>query len=470
MTSSNKRGIPFGPQFSPEQTPLPRLLEVLAQNSGDYERLRQAIESAFFSKGSATPYNRAKKADNTTLALRDYGLLEGDKATLSPLGHRLTDLRNSPEQLYFEFGRHILLKLNGLAYVRTVQDLLAAGREVSLTTIPKALRLRGIHVPPTATHLSALKGWLKLAGVFEGSKTSYAVNETRLQELLGGLASGDLDKLANLNPIQRAFLRALVRFPTSQWSRSNDVAQLAETLYGVEFPWKSIAQSVLEACKDAGYVEYQKTTGGRGAKPHLVRPTGKFVTDVLEPLLAHYSDEVGSRLRDLLRTPLKTVIDELDHPSKNIKGKALELLALYLMFSLDLEFVAWRKRGKETAGAEVDVLVESARLMFSRWQVQCKNGKATLEDVAKEVGLAYHLNSNVVLVLSTRRVSSDALSFADSIMKKSNLQVIVLHEPHLRRIAVSPGQLAEVLTEHSRHAMQVKRLDPSEVKGTNANA
>ncbi len=170
-----------------------------------------------------------------------------------------------------------------------------------------------------------------------------------------------------------------------------------------------------------------------------------------------------------MRTPLTTIVEELGHSSKNVKGRALELLALYLMFSLDLEFVAWRKRSKETGGAEVDILVESARLIFSRWQVQCKNGKATLEDVAKEVGLAYHLNSNVVLVLSTKRVTSDALEFADSIMRKSNLQVIVLHEPHLRRIVSSPGQLAETLTEHSRRTMQIKRLDMPEAQDSDAS-
>ena len=469
MPTTRKRDIPFGPQFSPEQTPLPKLLDILEREGGDYYRLRQAIETAFFSKGSATAHNRAKKADNTTLALRDYGVLQSDKATLTSLGLRLVELRHTPEQLYAEFARHILLNLSGLAFVRTVQDLLAAGKEVSLSTLPKALGLRGVRVPPTATHLSALKGWLKLAGVFEGGKTSYAVNESRLQELLGGLTSGDIDKLADLNAIQRAFLRALARFPTDKWSRSNEVAQLGETLYGVEFPWKSIASSVLETCQEAGYLEYRKTTRGRGAKPHLVRPTAKFAADILEPLLANYSDEIGARLRDLLRTPLTEIVKQLGETSKSVKGRALELLALYLMFSLDLEFVGWRKRGKETGGAEVDVLVESARLIFSRWQVQCKNGKATLEDVAKEVGLAYHLNTNVVLVLATKRVTSDAITFADSIMRKSNLQVIVLHEPHLRRIVASPSQLVETLTEHSRHTMQIKRLDLPEVRGSDAN-
>jgi site-specific DNA-methyltransferase (cytosine-N4-specific) len=132
------------------------------------------------------------------------------------------------------------------------------------------------------------------------------------------------------------------------------------------------------------------------------------------------------------------------------------------MFNLDLEFVAWRKRGRETAGAEVDVIVEGARLTFSRWQIQCKNGKATLEDVAKEVGLAYHLISNVVLVLSTSRVSADAFAYADSIMRKSNLQVIVLHQPDLQRILSSPSEVAALVVEQSRRAMEVKRLSPRE--------
>jgi len=462
MTRSSKRGIPFGPQFSPEQTPLPELLEILSRERGDYHRLRSAIELAFFSMGSATPYNRSKKADNTTLALRDYGILEEDKASLTAFGQRLVDLRYDLSQLYSEFGRHVLLNLNGLALVRTIQDLIASGKDVSLTTLPKALNARGLHVPPTATHISAMKGWLRLAGVFEGGKNAYAVNALRLKQLLGGLSEEDIDQLSDLNDVQRAFLRALARFPTDQWSRSNDVARLAETLYGVQFPWKSIASTVLEDCQNAGYLEYAKTTRGRGAKPHLVRPTPKFAADILEPLLTSYSDKVGSRLRELLRTPVAKIAQDLDSQSKHVKGKALELLALHLIFSLDLEFVDWRKRSKDTAGAEVDILVESARLTFCRWQIQCKNAKATLEDVAKEVGLAYHLNSNVVLVLSTRRVSQEALAFAESIMRKSNLQVVVLHEPHLRRIVASPAEVANVLIEHSRRTMDIKRLSMPE--------
>lgn len=51
------------------------------------------------------------------------------------------------------------------------------------------------------------------------------------------------------------------------------------------------------------------------------------------------------------------------------KGKALEALAFYFMRILGLEFKFWRKRGKKTGGFEVDIIVEGARLAFSRWQI-----------------------------------------------------------------------------------------------------
>lgn len=72
---STRRDIPFGPQFSPEQTTLPALLGVLASEGGSYQHLVHAIRERFFEKGSGSDYNKNKKADNTTLALRDYGII-----------------------------------------------------------------------------------------------------------------------------------------------------------------------------------------------------------------------------------------------------------------------------------------------------------------------------------------------------------------------------------------------------------
>ncbi|MDI7268100.1 MAG: restriction endonuclease, partial [Myxococcota bacterium] len=244
--------------------------------------------------------------------------------------------------------------------------------------------------------------------------------------------------------------------------RSNDVAKLAESLYGVTFPWKSLYSTVLRDIETAGFVTCRKTTSGRGAKPYLVTPTEKFAREIVLPILDGYPDKLGGQLRELRRTPLDQIVRALTAATTHVRGKALEMLALWLMFALDLDFVFWRKRGKETGGAEVDVVVESARLVFSRWQIQCKNGKATLEDVAKEYGLARHLRSNVIMVVTTRRFSSDAKRFADSIMKDTNLQVILLDEADLSLVVASPARLAEVLHAQAEHAMEVKDLHRAE--------
>ena len=68
---------------------------------------------------------------------------------------------------------------------------------------------------------------------------------------------------------------------------------------------------------------------------------------------------------------------------------------------LDLEFLDWRTTDREVAaGGEVDALLHAARLIYSRWQVQCKVGPITLEAVAKEVGMQSVTLANVVLVVS----------------------------------------------------------------------
>ena len=76
----------------------------------------------------------------------------------------------------------------------------------------------------------------------------------------------------------------------------------------------------------------------------------------------------------------------------------LEALAFKIMRLLDMTYVATRLRVNQTGGAEIDLLFESARLVFFRWQIQCKNtARVLLDDVAKEVGLTHFLKSNVIV-------------------------------------------------------------------------
>lgn len=78
--------------------------------------------------------------------------------------------------------------------------MIAAGKEVTLTSLPKALRARGINIPPTATHLSALKGWLRLAGLTTGG-------------LLLGLVHALKSELKRLTEIEPAALIELMNQP-----------------------------------------------------------------------------------------------------------------------------------------------------------------------------------------------------------------------------------------------------------------
>ena len=81
---------------------------------------------------------------------------------------------------------------------------------------------------------------------------------------------------------------------------------------------------------------------------------------------------------------------------------------------IGLEFVQWRLRNDETGGAELDVIMEGANLIFSRWQIQCKNSsQATLEDIAKEIGLAQVIRTNVIMIVTSGRIGDKALAFAE---------------------------------------------------------
>lgn len=156
--------------------------------------------------------------------------------------------------------------------------------------------------------------------------------------------------------------------------------------------------------------------------------------------------------------PLSLILADLKSPGKHVKGKALELLAIYLTRLIDLDFKGWRTRSADTGGAEVDVIVEGARLMFSRWQIQAKNTKTVrLGDVAKEVGLSLtFIYSNVVMIVTTGDFTEDAYSYARHAMKTCNLNVILLDGAELERISKDPTSIVAVLNSKAEQAMKVK--------------
>ena len=427
--------LPFGSEFSPSQIELPVLLEMAHECGSNWKVFEPAVHDRYFRQHKTSDYNRRKLAKNTKLGMIAYGIIDRE-ASLTPFGQELLALRDSDADLYGHLAKHILLNLHGMTLVRCIQDMVAVGERVNLTTLREGLAARGIHYPSGAKHPSMMRLWLAKAGVFVGKR--WQVNPHRVEEILG-INPDEFEVLAGLTLEQRAFLRALANTGTIQSQGANEIAKLATAIYGVKFPEKSLPKLVLNALKDAGYITTEKTTADRRAKPFQVPPTQKLIGDVVEPLLEQLKGQTDPKLLALLRTPLSAILEEMKSKDRYKAGIALEALAFKIMRLLDMTYVATRLRANQTGGAEVDLIFENTRLVFLRCQVQCKNtARVSLDDVAKEVGLTHFLKSNVILVVTTGQIGSEARRYANKIMADSNLAIVMLDGGDLSAINDRP--------------------------------
>lgn len=458
-----KSDLPFGSEFSPSQIELPRVLELIEKAAGDWHKLEALLLKTYFSthakgaEGKEASYNRGKLANNCKLGLIAYKIIEREGA-FTDFGKSLHAVRTAEAQLYTELARHILLNLRGMALVRCIQEMTIAGEVVTLDSLRLALEERGVHFPKGGKHPSIMRLWLEKAGVF--IRDSWRVDETRLQAILG-TDTNEFAALARFTPEQRAFLLALANTGVTEPQPANAIRDLATATYGVRFPDKNLPQFALNVLRDAGYITVTKTTTGRGAKPFLVAPTEKLRVDVVRPLLDQLKDQVDPKLIALLTKPLAHILSELDSFDRHIAGLALEALAFKLMRILGMEYVATRLRNiSATGGAEVDLIFHSVRLVYSRWQVQCKNtARVSLDDVAKEVGLTHFLKSNVIVMVSTGDIASDARRYANKIMQDSNLCVVMIDRPDLDAIRENPVHIIDAFKREAHNAMTLKKID-----------
>jgi hypothetical protein len=446
--------LPFGSEFSPSQVSLPELLEMAREHGGDWRAFESAIRVAYFERHDTSDRNRGKLANNTKLSLISYGIIEPD-ASLTPLGEELYAVRQDETTLYEAFARHILLNLRGMTLVQCVLDMQAAGEGVDLVRLREWLDERGVHFPRGGRHPSTMHLWLEKAGVFP---SGWRIDEVRLG-VVAGITVEEFEVLAAFTSEQSCYLRTLANIGDEGPFAANEVEKLATATYGVKFNEKNLPKDVLYPLQEAGYITLERTTTGRGAKSALVRPTAKLRADLIEPLLQQVESQVNADLRPYLRQSLADILDKLDATEKHVKGLALEALALKLMRLLDMAYIATRLRGTQTGGAEVDLVFEGARLVFSRWQVQCKNtARVSLDDVAKEVGLTHLLRSNVVVIVSTGDIGSEARRYANTIMQGSNLCVVMVDGEDVKAIRDNPTAIVDVFNREAKRAMTLKAL------------
>lgn len=446
--------LPFGSGFSPSQIDLITVLEIARSSSG-LAKLEAAIRKKYVDRKKGLSEDNAQKlAMNTRLGMQKYGVITHD-CSLSEIGEKLLSLKGDSAALYEEMSRHILLKLNGIALVTCIQDMESAGERVNATKLREWLGERGISVPRGGTHANIMRLWLEKSGVFTGG---WRINQQCLEKILG-VDGESIEALLQLSPEQTAFLKTIANSFPEQTIPSNQVERLATATYGVKFNEKMLPSTVLYPLEKAGFITLTRGTkaSGRGAKPFMIATTKKFDDEVLLPLLEQSERLLNLELRKFMRKPLKDILKELQHKDKHIKGLALEALAIKIMRLVDLDYVKTRLRGTRTGGAEVDVIFQSTRLSYCRWQVQCKNtSSVSLDDVAKEVGLTHVLKSNVIVMITTGEIGVDARHYADSIMRDSNLCIIMVNKQDIEAIKENPVAIVDIFTRESKHAMVLK--------------
>jgi DNA modification methylase len=451
--------VPYSQQFSPEQTPLKKLLPILRQNASKNNKgkLRAAIASAFFD----TKTDPNKLAGNTLVALRYYGILKGEE--LTDFGRQLISLQGKEDEAYELLAKRILLNLDGFALVETLREMRKAGLKIELTTIPQELKQRGFEVSRNSSDLSGVLGWLRQARVLKG----YHVDDARYKAITGA-SSDTIEAMKGLNKGQVSFLHAMVALNVTDWTPYNVISDYAEQLYAGEigYNWKSQVIELLTPLQGAGLIEIRKkvkkekrTPEGRGGKAGDIRPTPKFEQEIAEPLLGALYRAAGfSDVRSLRSLSLADIVADIKQQANTHKsGKALEKLAVRLCQMLGLDFMGLRETDVEVAGGgEVDAMMQAARLIYSRWQVQCKVGQISAEAIMKEIGLQQITLANVILLVSTRRATRGALTYREMIIRKSNLNIIVIDGADLQKIIKNNAALVEILNKQAQDALRIK--------------
>jgi len=461
MTNNKEKiRVPFTQQFSPEQTPMEKLLVLLEKSKDSTKEIKVLIANSFF-KDRSDP---EKLAGNTVISLKIYGILDKENK-ITDFCKDLISNKNDIGRVYEILARHILLNMHGIEILETLREMKKAHLPIQLSTLPDELLKRGIKTKSSSSDLSGFFGWLRKANIL----INYDINEPVFEAIVG-VKIKIIESLMHLNHGQIGFLRAMVAMNINDWIPYNNICNYTENLFSgeIKYNWKNIMKDVLLPLQIKGFIEIRKkekqdlkTPDGRGGKPSDIKPKGKFFTEVATPILnSLYSSAGFQDIRDIRSKSLSEIIKDARQTLDTYKkGEALELLAIRLCQMLDLEFLKWRETDENvTAGGEVDAMLHSSRLIYSRWQVQCKASNISLEAIAKEVGMNAVTLANVILVVGTGNATESAHKYRDRIVANSNLNIIILEGKHLDAIIHDKMALIEILNSQARDAMK-NRVD-----------
>jgi hypothetical protein len=425
--------LPYGKQISPNQIDLRRALRLVRDNPRNRDALYRAIGDAFFKDRD----DRRTFGMNAFLAMRFYRLVtEDEEYALTTLGEDL--LKTENEQAFHErLGRHILLNLHGLQVVEAVDSLQSRGVNVNVETVAQELTTLGIKSGgDSGEDINPLRLLLERAGVFVAGKGHWTIDSAVVKKLTGA-STAEISEIVDLTKSQQAFLRALATYTDEESPVASKVRSLAEVQNpGIRFDTKTFADRVVRRLADDGWVEAEKATRGRGAKPYRVTPTEKFREIISEPLMNTVLEQTHLLDPASLRRPLRellTVVNDEKNETNHARGLALEGVCIQIVRMLGARFLGWRLRGDQTAGAEVDLVAETSNDPYLLIQLQSKASAISgREIIDREVGVAQSLKCNVILFVSAKNVGGAARRAAATYMQETNLAVLFLEGTDLR--------------------------------------
>lgn len=202
-----------------------------------------------------------------------------------------------------------------------------------------------------------------------------------------------------------------------------------------------------------------KTTSGRGAKAYVVTPAKKFHDEISQPLADALVEQTQLGDPTALRRPLADLLAEVRDAdlSSQLRGHALEGVAIHITRLLGARFRDWRRRAPDTAYAEVDVLADLVNGRHQLIQIQSKvSAISSREVVDREVGISGRLRSSILVFVSAHSIGPGPRRAADEHMSETNLAILLIDGRDLDRLAAGTTNIAELLAREFAHVGSLK--------------
>ncbi|CCY43192.1 MAG: restriction endonuclease [Clostridium sp.] len=447
--------LPYGAEFSPDKIKIKEVLKMASSHEGQpSDELVTDLAKKYYKKNHAM----ASNCKNSMVA---YEILEtGGGVTLSAFGNELLTMTKEAE-IYDAMAKRILTHLSGLMFIEAIRTISQGGNRPTLESMTEKLNLMGCEeLSKTNKHVATMKKWLEKAKVLNG----WEIKEKKLESLIG-VKEADIKVLRGLTREQACFIKALCNTGSDDYQNASKIRDLATASYNVDFPAKNFANAIIKPLEDKKLIEKKPSASSHGGNSSEIKLESTVKAEVLASVLEQIEIIAGKEVLQYCQKSLEDLRTEIDSTDTHVKGLALEAFAIKMMRIINLDFIGTRVKGSETGGAEVDVLFDTTRLNYSRWQVQCKNTpKVSIDQVAKEVGLSHVLKTNVIVILTTGKATSTAKEYATTIMREMNLCIIFIEADDIDEILSSPASIVDVLNRESQKAKQIKILDGIEEK------